>query len=162
MKFNTKRMVICGLLVATAFALNFVEKLIPIDTVFFGVKLGLANIVVLFALYKLPFLDSFIICILKILIAGLSFGGPVYLIYSFCGGILSYLIMLLTKNKLNVLTVSILGSVFFNIGQILCACVMLSTMAIIPSYLPILMISGVITGLLVGIASSTAINRIKV
>ena len=161
MKVNTKRIAICGLLVATAFVLNFVEKLIPIDVAFYGVKLGLANIVVLFALYKLPFLDSFIICVLKIVIAGLSFGGPIYLVYSFCGGILSYLIMLLLKNRLNIVTVSVLGSVFFNIGQILCACVMLSTIAI-ASYLPILMITGVITGLLIGIVSNTAIERIKI
>ena len=161
MKVNTKRIAICGLLVATAFVLNFVEKLIPIDVAFYGVKLGLANIVVLFALYKLPFLDSFIICVLKIVIAGLSFGGLIYLVYSFCGGILSYLIMLLLKNRLNIVTVSVLGSVFFNIGQILCACVMLSTIAI-ASYLPILMITGVITGLLIGIVSNTAIERIKV
>ena len=161
MKVNAKRIAICGLLVATAFVLNFVEKLIPIDVAFYGVKLGLANIVVLFALYKLPFLDSFIICVLKIVIAGLSFGGLIYLVYSFCGGILSYLIMLLLKNRLNIVTVSVLGSVFFNIGQILCACVMLSTIAI-ASYLPILMITGVITGLLIGIVSNTAIERIKV
>lgn len=161
MKINAKRIAICGLLVATVFVLNFVEKLIPIDTVLYGVKLGLANIVVLFALYKLSFVDSFIICILKILIAGFSFGGPVYLIYSFFGGVFSYLVMLFFKNRLNILTVSILGSLFFNIGQILCACIMLSTMAIV-SYLPFLMISGVITGLLTGIASDTAIKRIKI
>ena len=161
MKFNTKRIAICGLLVATALVLNFVEKLIHIDFLGYGLKLGFANIVVIFALYKLRFIDSFIICILKILICGLGFGGPVYLMYSLCGGLLSYFVMCLAKTKLNIITVSCLGSVFFNVGQILCACLMLSTKAVL-SYLPVLIIIGLFTGALIGVVSNTAIKRIKI
>ncbi len=160
MKFNAKKIAICGLLVATAIVLNFVEKLIPFGTSVYGVKIGLANIVVLFALFKLPLLDSFAICLFKILICGLSFGGPVYLVYSLCGGLLSFCVMLLLKNKLKLITVSILGSVFFNIGQVLCACFMLSSFAIL-SYLPVLVITGVVTGALIGIISNIAVKRIK-
>ena len=161
MKFKTKRIAICGLLVATAIILNFVEKLIPVEFVFYGFKLGFANIVVLFALYKLRFVDSLIVCFLKILVCGLSFGGPVYLMYSLSGGILSFFAMWLAKHKLNIITVSVIGSVFFNIGQILCACFLLSTKAIL-SYLPVLVITGVFAGALIGIVSDTAIKRIKI
>ncbi|MBQ4155737.1 MAG: Gx transporter family protein [Clostridia bacterium] len=161
MKSSAKKVAVCGLLIAIALVLQFVEKLIPVEFVFYGFKLGLANIVVLFALYKLRFIDSFIICIFKILICGLGFGGPVYLMYSLSGGILSFFAMWLSKQKLNIITVSVLGSVFFNIGQVVCACFMLSTKAIL-SYLPVLVVAGVFTGALIDIVSDIAIKRIKI
>lgn len=160
-KSGAKRIAVCGILVAAAIVLGLVEKLIPIDTLFYGFKLGLANIVVVFSLYKLKLSDAFIICALKIIVCGFSFGGPVYLMYSLSGGILSFIIMLLAKKKLKVITVSVLGSVFFNIGQVICACFLLSTYAIF-YYLPYLMLAGVMTGAVVGIVADVAIKRIKI
>lgn len=158
--FGAKRIAICGILTAAALVLGFVEKLIPLDVVFFGFKLGFANIVVLFAIYKLNLFDSFAVCVLKILACGLAFGGPVYLLYSLSGGLLSFIVMLISKKRLNIITVSILGAVFFNIGQIICACFVLSTKAIL-YYLPFLVLAGVITGTLIGIIANVAIKRIK-
>lgn len=160
--FPIKRITVCGMLIASAVVLGFIEGLIPLNFGFAGFKLGLANIVVLFALYKLKSVDAIVICILKILICGLAFGGPVYIFYSLSGGLLSFLIMLLLKNKLHIITVSILGAVFFNIGQVLCAVVMFSTVAIIYTYLPLLMLAGVITGSLIGFIADIAIKRIKI
>ncbi len=161
MKSGAKRIAVCGLLIATALVLNFVEKLIPVEFVFYGFKLGLANIVVLFSLYKLRFSDSLIICIFKILICGFGFGGPIYLMYSLSGGILSFFAMWVAKHKLNIITVSVFGSIFFNIGQVLCACILLSTKAVL-SYLPVLILAGVFTGALIGIVSNIAVKRIKI
>lgn len=159
--FSAKRIAVCGILTAAALVLGFVEKLIPLDIVFFGFKLGFANIVVLFALYKLNLFDSFAVCILKILACGLAFGGPVYLLYSLSGGLLSFFAMLISKKRLNIITVSIFGAVFFNIGQIICACFVLSTKAIL-YYLPFLMLAGVITGALIGFIANIAVRRIKI
>ena len=158
--FGAKRIAICGILTAAALVFGFVEKLIPLVVVFFGFKLGFANIVVLFAIYKLNLFDSFAVCVLKILACGLAFGGPVYLLYSLSGGLLSFIVMLISKKRLNIITVSILGAVFFNIGQIICACFVLSTKAIL-YYLPFLVLAGVITGTLIGIIANVAIKRIK-
>lgn len=159
--FSAKRIAVCGILTAAALVLGFVEKLIPLDVLLFGFKLGFANIVVLFAIYKLNFFDSFAVCILKILACGLAFGGPVYLLYSLSGGLLSFIVMLISKKRLNIITVSILGAVFFNIGQIICACFIFSTKAIL-YYLPFLMLAGVVTGALIGFIANIAIKRIKI
>ena len=159
--FGAKRIAICGILTAAALVLGFVEKLIPLDVVFFGFKIGFANIVVLFAIYKLNLFDSFAVCVLKILACGLAFGGPVYLLYSLSGGLLSFFAMLISKKHLNIITVSILGAVFFNIGQIVCACFVFSTKSIL-YYLPFLMLAGVITGALIGLIANIAVKRIKI
>ncbi|MBQ5590594.1 MAG: Gx transporter family protein [Clostridia bacterium] len=160
-KISTKRIAVCGLLISLALIFGFVEKLIPFEFLTYGFKIGFANIVVVFALYKLNTLDAFVVSFFKIVLCAISFGGPVYLFYSLSGGLLSFVVMLLLKNKLHVVTVSILGSVFFNIGQIVCASILLST-NVIYSYLPVLMVVGIITGAVIGLISNTAINRIKI
>ena len=81
--------------------------------------------------------------------------------YSFCGGVLSFIVMLMLKNKLNIITVSALGSVFFNIGQIAFACFNFASFGVL-TYLPVLIVTGVFTGVLIGIISNIAINRIKI
>lgn len=160
-KISTKRICVCGMLIAAAFVLSFVERFIPIDVAIYGFKLGFANIVVVFALYKLSLADAAFICFVKILLSGLLFGGPIYLMYSFCGGVLSFIVMLMLKNKLNIITVSALGSVFFNIGQIAFACFNFASFGVW-TYLPVLIVTGVFTGVLIGIISNIAINRIKI
>lgn len=160
-KDTTKRMTVCGLLISSAFVLSYVEQLIPVNISIYGFKIGLANIIIIFAIYKFHFIDSFIVLIAKIFISGFLFGGPVYLMYSFFGGILSYLSMLAVKRLLNIITVSVIGAVCFNIGQIICACIVFSSLAI-ASYLPVLLIVSVITGILTGILSDIAIKRIKI
>ena len=159
--FSAKRIAVCGILTAAALVLGFIEKLIPLDVVFVGFKLGFSNIVVLFALYKLNLFDAFSVCVLKIFACGLAFGGPIYLLYSLSGGLLSFIVMLISKKRLNIITDSILGSEFINIGQIICACYVISTKAIL-YYLPFLLLAGVFTGALIGCVSNIAIKRIKI
>ncbi len=158
--FSVKRLTVCALLVSLCFVFSFIERLIPISLSPFGFKLGLANIVIVFALYKCQIFDTLIVLIAKILISGICFGGPVYLFYSLLGGVFSFLIMLVLKNKLHIVTVSIFGAIFFNIGQVLCACIIMSWNIVY--YLPIMVIAGVFTGFIIGILTDIAESRIKI
>ena len=160
-KNNIKRITLCSVLIALAFALTVVERAIPFAFNHYGIKLGLANIVVLFAIYKTNYLDAFIVCVFKICFFGILFGGPVYFVYSLSGGLLSFVVMLITNKKLNIITVSVLGSLFFNIGQILCASIMLWT-TVVFYYLPYVLILSVITGILIGLLTDVVIKRIKI
>lgn len=158
-KISVKRLTLCSLLIALCFIFSFIEKMIPINFSSYGFKLGLANIVVVFALYKLPILDTLFILISKILISGLVFGGPVYFLFSLAGGLLSFAVMIIFKRRLGIVAVSVLGAVFFNVGQILVSCFMFSFGLIY--YLPIMTVGSVFTGIIIGFLSDIAVNRIK-
>lgn len=156
-----KRIALCSVLVAVAFALSVVERAIPFMSLQYGIKLGLANIVVLFALYKTTVFDAFVVCVFKICFFGMLFGGPVYFLYSLCGGLLGFVAMLVTVKYFSTISVSVLGSLFFNIGQILCASIMLST-SVVFYYLPYVLIVSALTGVFIGIVTDIAIKRIKI
>ncbi len=150
-----------GLLIALAFVLSYLESLIPVFIAVPGVKLGLTNLVVLIAFVRLGKKDAFIINVIRILLVGFTFGNTYSLLYSLAGGILSYLAMLLLwkRKSFSLLGVSVAGGVCHNIGQILVAMTVLETGALI-YYLPILMISGTIAGILVGILCKEVIKRL--
>lgn len=159
-KLPIKRVTVCALLISLCFIFSFIEKMIPLNFSYYGFKLGLANIVIVFALYKLPIFDTLIVLLAKTVISGIVFGGPVYLLFSLVGGIFSFLIMLISKKWLNVITVSVLGAVFFNIGQVLVSCFIFSFNLIY--YLPIMVLTAVFTGIVIGVLSNVSIKRIKV
>lgn len=158
-KMSVKRLTLNSLLIALCFIFSFIERMIPINLSSYGFKLGLANIVIVFALYKLPALDTLVILIAKILISGIVFGGPVYFLFSLAGGLLSYLVMLFCKKWLGIMAVSVIGAVFFNVGQILVSCFMFSFGLIY--YLPIMTVGSVFTGLVIGFLTDIALKRIK-
>jgi len=148
-----------GMMVALAFTFSYLESLIPFNFGIPGVKLGLANLVVVVALYTMKPGEAFFIAIARILLAGLTFGNAYSLAYSLCGGILSFAVMLLFKRtKLSVIGVSILGGICHNIGQIIVAAIVMDTIRI-AYYLPVLLIAGLVTGLLLGIVSKMIIER---
>jgi len=151
-----------GLLIALAMVLSYVEFLIPFSVAVPGVKLGLANIVVVFALYKLGKVEAFVISILRVLLMTFMFGNAFALIYSLSGAILSFAVMLLLlkTGRFSPVGVGIGGGVSHNIGQILCAMALLETKQII-YYLPVLFISGTIAGIAIGVISGILIERIK-
>lgn len=160
-KSKAKKTALFGLSVALAFTLSYLESLLPFNFGIPGVKLGLANLVVVIALYRMKPENAFIIAIIRILLAGFTFGNTVTLVYSICGGLLSFTVMLLArKTRLSVTGVSVLGGVFHNIGQLGIAAVLMHTKAIM-YYIPVLLISGTVTGLLLGVASSAVINRLE-
>ena len=150
-----------GVLLALALICSYVEVLIPFSVGIPGIKLGLANIVIVFALYTVGTKEAYILSIARILISGFMFGNVMAIAYSFAGGMLSLTIMYLLKktNLLSCISVSIAGGIAHNIGQILIATWVVSNYSVM-YYIPVLMIAGFITGTLIGIVAQEVFLRI--
>lgn len=158
---KTEKVALRGMLVAAAMVLSWLEAQIPAFFAVPGMKLGLTNLVVLIALYKLGEKDALFINFLRILLVGLTFGNLFSLVYSLAGGMLSGIGMILLKKtgKFGVAGVSLAGGVLHNVGQILVAMIVLETSAVI-YYLPVLWISGIAAGLVIGLISAQVIKRL--
>ncbi len=156
-----KKTAYLGMLTALAFVFSYIEYLLPINLGVPGVKLGLANLVIIVALYTINMRWAFTLSVVRILLAGLTFGNPASMIYSLAGGMLSLAIMILAKKSklFSVTGVSILGGVFHNIGQIGVAVLVVETAGLL-YYLPVLILSGTIAGVLIGILSSILIRNL--
>ena len=158
----TQKIALRGLLVAVAMVLSWVEAQIPAFFAVPGIKLGLTNLVVLAALYCLSEKDAVLINLLRILLVGFTFGSMASMMYSLAGGLLSFVVMAISK-RLDLFSqkgVSILGGVFHNIGQILMAMAVVENGKLI-YYLPVLLISGVLAGIAIGIVASMITKRIQ-
>ena len=149
-----KRVATAALLVTLSLMFSYVEAMIPSFVAIPGIKLGLANLVILVALYELDVRYAFSINVLRIIISGLLFSGLFGILYSMAGGLLSLFIMQALKktNLFSVIGVSMAGGVFHNIGQLLVASFLISDMRIF-IYMPVLLFSGIISGILIGIVS---------
>lgn len=160
MKNNkVKRIALFGMMVALAFTFSYLESLIPFNFGIPGIKLGLANLVVVVALYIMKPGEAFAIALIRVLLAGLTFGNFSSIAYSFFGGVLSFAVMYFAKKtKLSVIGVSMLGGVFHNIGQLIVAALIMETKRI-AYFLPALLVAGVMTGFLIGIISRLIIKR---
>ena len=158
---NTSKMAKYGLLIALAMILSYVEYLVPAFFAIPGMKLGLTNVVVLYALYAMDDKSAILINMIRILLVGFMFGNGVSILYSLAGGVLSGVIMMLLKHflPLRIVTVSIAGGIAHNLGQILVAMLMLQTKSI-AWYLIILWFSGIGAGIVVGIISSEIVRRL--
>lgn len=143
-----RRMVVTALLFAVALVLTVIEYQLPIPMPVPGIKLGLSNIVVMYSLFFLKKRDAFTLAILKSLFVFLT-RGAVAAFLSLCGGVLSILAMVLCmlifREKISYLMVSIIGAVFHNTGQI-AAVSLLYTNLLLWTYFPVLLFSGVIAG----------------
>lgn len=159
---KSKNIAVYGLLIALAFILGYIESLIPIPFPVPGMKLGLANLVVLMALYIWGYKEAFVLSILRIILTGFTFGSLSTMMFSLAGGLLSFVLMaLFKKSKLFSMTgVSVIGGVSHNIGQILVAIFVVNNIDII-YYLPILLITGSVTGAIIGILGSLVTQRVK-
>ena len=160
-RMTGKQLAEYGLLIALAMVLSYVEFLIPFSVAVPGVKLGLANIVVVFALYRLGKVEAFVISIIRVLLMTFMFGNAFALMYSLSGAILSFLVMLLLlkTGRFGEVGVGVGGGVSHNVGQILCAMVVLQTKQI-AYYLPVLLVSGTIAGVAIGVITGILIKRI--
>lgn len=145
-----KKITYIALLSAVSLLFGYIESLFPVVPNIPGIKLGLANIVVLFALCRLDRLSAFLIMLIKVFVSSLLFSGMNVLLYSLGGGILSVLLMI-TSRRLNfsIIGVSILGGIFHNVGQLSVAALMLGTYSVF-YYTPYLIISGILAGLVTG------------
>ena len=157
-----KRVSMYGILVALAFIASYIEVLIPFNFHVPGMKLGLANIVVLSALYMGGAEAGITVSLIRIILVGLTFGNPYSTIYGLAGGVLSFITMFVLKKTdfFGILGVSIAGGVMHNIGQLLCAMVLLRLPAVF-SYLSYLMFIGIITGGLIGLVVEEILKRVK-
>lgn len=159
---NAKKISLIGLCVALSLVLSYLESLIPPLAAVPGIKVGLPNVIIVFALYKLGAKEATLISVLRLLLVALLFGNALTFFYSFAGAIfsLTLMILLLKTGKFSTVGVSVAGGVAHNAGQIVVACFVMET-AQIALYLPILILSGVIAGIAVGLAGHLLINRIK-
>jgi len=151
-----------ALLVALAMVLSWVESLVPVSTAVPGMKLGLTNLVVIFALYRMSLKDAAAISLVRVILVSLTFGNAYAFAYSLAGAVLSLLVMAVLKRseKFSLLGVSVAGGVCHNIGQILVAMAVLETGRII-FYLPVLLISGVAAGVCIGAVGAVVTTRVK-
>ena len=157
-----KKAAYLGVFTALAMIFSYLESRIPLPIGIPGIKLGLANLLIVVALYKIGTREAFAISVVRIVLSGFIFANLFSIIYSLAGGILSFVVMYLLKKRgtFSVYGVSLAGGVFHNIGQMLIAMLIVET-ASVAYYAPVLMIAGVITGLIIGAAANEIIKRLK-
>lgn len=150
-----------GLLIALAFLLSYIESLLPLPMIVPGMKVGLANIVIIFTLYILGLKEAIVLSVFRLILVAFTFGNLYSMLYSLAGAILSLLIMILLKKTkgFSTIGVSIAGAVMHNIGQIFVAMVVIDTVNIL-YILPILSITAIIAGCVIGILAAILIKRI--
>lgn len=157
----TRRLALSAMLAALALIFSYVEAIIPIPVPVPGIKLGIANLVIVMAIYKLGFRYAFTINCIRILIAGLLFSGVFGMIYSFAGGILSITVMYLLYRTgwFSMAGVSMAGGVAHNLGQLITAALLVESVRMM-SYFSVLLFSGLISGILIGILASLIYRRL--
>lgn len=159
---STYRIALSGLFTAVMLVLGYIEHLIPLGGAVPGIKLGLANSVLLYALYTLGARATFVLMLTKVVLSGLMFGGVSAMIYSLAGGLLSVLGMIAAKriSGIGIVGCSIIGAVLHNVGQVALAMAILNTSKLL-YYLAILMLVAVGTGLLTGIAAGAVLRSLE-
>ena len=158
---NVKKMTTLAISVALAMIFSFIESQIPPLVAIPGVKIGLANIVTLFLIYTLGELPAAGVSLVRVVLSSLLFSSPVSMIYALSGAVLSFVTITLLKRftPFSVVGVSVAGAVMHNVGQIIAAAFVLGASEIV-YYLPVLIISGTIAGVGVGLISGFLIKRL--
>jgi len=151
-----------GLMIALAFVLSYIEVLIPFQIGIYGAKLGLANLVIVLALYRTGFRDALSLSVVRIFLVGITFGSLYGVLYSLVGTSLSLVFMYLLKStkKFTIIGVSAVGGVMHNIGQLIVAVLLLQTFGVI-YYASVLIVCGVITGIIIGIITQYVQEHLK-
>ena len=159
---KTSKITFLGLFTALAMILSFVETLFPpITSAFPGIKMGLPNIAIMFILYRVGWKEATLVSVIRVILVSILFGNVQSMWYSLAGAILSLIVMILMKKftTFSHPTISVMGGVFHNVGQILVACIVTET-AQIAYYLPVLLLSGCASGILVGLAAGLLEKRV--
>lgn len=159
---NTKKLVTMAISVSLALILSFIESQIPAFVAVPGVKLGLANIAVVFALYKLGEGEAAIISAIRVILLAILFGSFTSFLFSLSGATVSFILMLALKRltPLGKVGVSVIGGVSHNLAQIGVACLILETNLLV-YYLPFLLISGTVAGIVIGVVSALLVAKIN-
>ena len=151
-----------GLTIALAMIMSYIEALVPLSFAVPGIKMGLANIVIIFVLYKIGTKEAILVSLIRVILVSLLFSNVMAMAYSIAGAVLSLSVMWLLKktDRFSFVGVSIAGGIMHNVGQIITAVILLGTEQI-ALYLPVLIITGTVTGVVIGIVSGLVINRFK-
>lgn len=159
---NHKKTAYLGLFAAVAIIFGYVESLIPFFAGIPGMKLGLANLAVLFILEKYTWNEAALVSAVRILVIGFLFGNMFSILYSLAGAALSLAVMTLMKkfSGFSILGISVAGGVSHNIGQLIVAALIVENTSLL-YYAPALLISGVVTGLLIGLLTGEVTKRIR-
>lgn len=156
-----KKTAYLGLFLALALACSYVESLIPFYFGIPGVKLGLTNIVVILMLYYMGTKYALLVSAARIVLAGLLFGNMFSILYSLAGGLLSLFCMAVLKKtgKFKIISISAAGGITHNFGQIMVAAAVVENRNLF-YYYPVLLLAGVVTGVLIGIAAQEILLRL--
>ena len=157
---NNRKLVTMALFITAAMMLSYIESLFPF---FFGVpgmKLGLANLAVVMALYLYGWREALMVNVLRIMLTGLLFGNMLSILFSLSGALVSFICMLSARKLgLSLYGVSMAGGVSHNAGQLLTAAYVVHTVEI-GYYAPFLLAAGLVTGFLIGVLGKEMLRRI--
>ncbi len=158
---KTKKVAFLGLSIALAMILSFVESQIPALVAIPGIKVGLPNLVMVFLLYKVGWKETVVVSIIRVVLVSMLFGNVQTMAFSVAGAVLSLTGMIILKklNLFSCIAISVVGGVLHNVGQILMACLMTQT-AQIAYYLPVLLISGTVAGVVIGLIGGMLVKRL--
>lgn len=159
---KTRKLIFLSFMVGIALVIYIVEAQIPV--IFPGIKLGLANVVSLVALILLGWKEAFIIMFLRTLLGSMFTGNMAAFMFSIAGGLLSNIVMIMLykymKQYMSLYTISICGAIFHNIGQLLVASFVVNDFRIY-LYLPVLMVTAVVTGYFIGLVTKYLCEYLK-
>lgn len=157
----TKKVTLYSAFLVLALSLSYLESFISFDFLAPGIKLGFANLAVIVLIYKKDYLGAILVNIARITLSCLLFSGFNTFIYSLFGAVLSLIFMILFKKikVFSVVSVSVIGAIMHNVGQLAAALIFMPISILY--YSPILILSGIITGAIMGIISKILIKRLK-
>jgi heptaprenyl diphosphate synthase len=157
-----RKVAFLGLCIALSMILSYVESLVPPLVAVPGVKVGFANLVTIFMLYKVSAKETIAVSLIRVVLVSILFGSVLSMIYSLVGAALSLAGMIVLKKTkwFSTVAVSVVGGVLHNVGQIIMAIIIMETSQII-YYLPVLLISGTIAGVLIGVGAALIVKRLE-
>lgn len=160
--YGARRIAALSLTVAFALMLSYIESLLPAFVPIPGVKIGLANVAVVFVMFTLGAADALTVSLIRVLLVSMLFGSPVSAFYSILGAVFSFAAMLAASkiSAFSLIGISVAGGVFHNVGQIIAAAAVLGGVEVL-AYLPVLIASGTVAGVAVGAVSSLIILKLK-
>ena len=157
------RVAFFGVFVALALIFSYVESLIPIQIGIPGVKLGLANLIIVIALYKMSLKEAYLLSVTRVVLSGFIFGNLFSILYSLAGATLSMTVMtlMLKKTSFSLIGVSVAGGVSHNIGQLIIAMLIVNNASVFV-YMPALLVAGVAAGVVIGGLTNEIVKRVHI
>lgn len=156
-----KKVAVMGMCIALALVLGWLESLIPVVPPVPGIKLGLANVVSIFLLYRMSYKEAAVVALLRVVLSGILFGNVSILLYSLSGAVLSILLMSILKatDKFSLVPISIAGGVAHNLAQLIVTAIVMEN-GVLFLYLPVLILAGAVSGTLIGLLGAFLIKQI--